>query len=1023
MAGPAAWGQDADTDRARALLKQGVAQYKDLNFKAAQATFLDVDRDRLASEEQKQLDDYLSRVNGAVKQQASAMGAYEDGLEALKANDLEKAKGLFEKVASSEFVPEEVRKDARAQRALVIKRIENSKAAALVKPEPAATVEPEPAVTVKPEPATKPVVAEATTKPAMKPAPKIEPDPAAQIRLKSLQAKIDKAKDAIVKGNKALDADQIDRAIAYFEQAVKIAPQYKPAHERLAFARSLIGSREGMAAINRLEQRINIRKQQTEVRYAEAMLRAREAVQSPKIKDDFEMGKHEVNFAQTLLATNKSLFTDTEYGAKKIEIEKLLEYINLIETKWQKDRVAEEIRNIEQRKRQRDIESKRRKTEKIATLNARAETLSDEQKYKQAMDMYGQILKLAPDDSWAKKSYARLDSFVQLLDAKEATRASMREEVKQLNDIRWSQVPWHVLLNYPDDWPGITLRRKGVGAGEVTESEADRDVRRRLQENIAKLDFDGIDFKNVIQFLREVGNIDIAPNWAVLEAVGVDRTTKVNVHLTNKSLEKALKVILENVGGVNELNFVVDDGVITISTKDDLSGPKWRKTRVYDIRDLIVSLPSFEGPSINLTTGSNNTGNNNGSSAWGDDDDDDDDDDDEDELTRSELIAEILELIRSSIDPDSWRANGGETGSITELGGQIVVTQTAENQRSLLDLLSRLRESKSLQISVEARFITVNSSFLNNVGIDLDFYFNLGSTLARQQTGGIPISGGSWALNDPFSGARVGSQAVDPLTGANLTRVGPGVAGWHGGTWTNNMTPVNTSLGSYGFTQGLQTGVGTNIGVTSAGMTGLQIAGSFLDDIQVDFLVSATQAHAATRTLTAPRITLYNTQRAYVVVGQQVAYVATLEPVIGENVSATRPDVQTVGTGTVLDVEGTISADRRYVTMTVRPSVAVLNSIDMFAWGTQGFIQLPNISTQMLECTVSVPDGGTLLLGGQKTSGEIEREMGVPILSKIPILNRATTNRAKVRDDQTLLILIKPTIIIQQEYENAAFPP
>ena len=85
--------------------------------------------------------------------------------------------------------------------------------------------------------------------------------------------------------------------------------------------------------------------------------------------------------------------------------------------------------------------------------------------------------------------------------------------------------------------------------------------------------------------------------------------------------------------------------------------------------------------------------------------------------------------------------------------------------------------------------------------------------------------------------------------------------------------------------------------------------------------------------------------------------------------------------------------------------------------------KLPNISTQMLECTVSVPDGGTLLLGGQRTAGEVEREMGVPILSKIPVLNRITTNRAKVSDSQTLLILVKPMIIIQREYEEDAFPP
>jgi general secretion pathway protein D len=108
--------------------------------------------------------------------------------------------------------------------------------------------------------------------------------------------------------------------------------------------------------------------------------------------------------------------------------------------------------------------------------------------------------------------------------------------------------------------------------------------------------------------------------------------------------------------------------------------------------------------------------------------------------------------------------------------------------------------------------------------------------------------------------------------------------------------------------------------------------------------------------------------------------------------------------------------------MTVRPQISTLNSLTSVAVGGTT-IQLPNVTVQDLQTTVSVPDGGTLLLGGQKQSGEVEREMGVPIISKIPILNRLSTNRGKIRDEQTLLILIRPKIIIQQEEEEKQFPP
>jgi type II secretory pathway component GspD/PulD (secretin) len=141
------------------------------------------------------------------------------------------------------------------------------------------------------------------------------------------------------------------------------------------------------------------------------------------------------------------------------------------------------------------------------------------------------------------------------------------------------------------------------------------------------------------------------------------------------------------------------------------------------------------------------------------------------------------------------------------------------------------------------------------------------------------------------------------------------------------------------------------------------------------------------------------------------------------------PEIGYIPIGSVLDVEGTISADRRYVTMTVRPTVTRLVSLTGFPIQTstgsttsQAFIQLPVVAIQEMATTVSVPDRGTLLLGGQRQAAQFEREQGVPLLSKVPVVNRLFTNRGMVRDEQTLLILVKPTIIINRESEEEAFP-
>jgi general secretion pathway protein D len=85
-------------------------------------------------------------------------------------------------------------------------------------------------------------------------------------------------------------------------------------------------------------------------------------------------------------------------------------------------------------------------------------------------------------------------------------------------------------------------------------------------------------------------------------------------------------------------------------------------------------------------------------------------------------------------------------------------------------------------------------------------------------------------------------------------------------------------------------------------------------------------------------------------------------------------------------------------------------------------IQEPIFETIEVGTTVSVPDGGTLLLGGQTLAGETQREAGVPVLSKIPFLKRLVTNTSTAKDEQVVLILVKPTIIIQHEQEAKQFP-
>jgi len=658
--------------------------------------------------------------------------------------------------------------------------------------------------------------------------------------------------------------------------------------------------------------------------------------------------------------------------------------------------------------------------DEVSALKGRARYLREAGRYAEALKVLKEIRRRAPSDQWAADLHDTLSAFVLRLRDKEAVGTGLREETKQLVGIREAQIPWYMLLRYPTDWPQIRESRRRFAVGAAAESPANRAVRKKLMQTHRKFEFSGVPFEQVTEFMREVSGASIHVKWNALEQAGINRDTPVNVKLTDVTIEKALRTVLDDVGGINPLGFVIDDGVITISTRNDLS--RQVVTRVYDISDLIVRVPSFEGPRIDLSNQSTNASSNNTSGgggsggffgSGGNNTGGGNNVGGENQVSRQQLIGDMLDLIRATISPDSWITASG-TGSIREMGGQIVVSQTPENQESLTRLLEQLREAKALQINVEARFIQVTTGFLNHIGIDLDFYFNLTSRLKPVDDGS-----GGW-LTDPLTGARI----VDSSAGAFLPQ-------WQRrGLVSNRFTPMGMRQGSFDFAGPQQTFVPSSIGGTATS-SALSIAGTFLDDIQVDFLISATQANQSTRTLTAPRLTLYNSQRAYVTVSTQQAYVAGTEPEVVENVAAYRPIIATVSTGTTLDVEATISADRKYVTMTIRPQVSTVNGFTEYQGALDaagnpipgsGTLQLPNVTIQEVQCTVSVPDKATLLLGGQRLAGEVEREMGVPILAKIPVLNRAFTNRSIVRDEQTLLIMVRPEIIIQKEYEDTTFP-
>jgi len=135
-----------------------------------------------------------------------------------------------------------------------------------------------------------------------------------------------------------------------------------------------------------------------------------------------------------------------------------------------------------------------------------------------------------------------------------------------------------------------------------------------------------------------------------------------------------------------------------------------------------------------------------------------------------------------------------------------------------------------------------------------------------------------------------------------------------------------------------------------------------------------------------------------------------------------------VQTGTTLNITPIISPDKKHVLLNITTWMNDLLGTEKSQYtvpmpdGTVATYtqELPETENSQVQTRVSVPDGGTLLLGGQKLTEEAEIEAGVPVLSKIPVLGRLFRSHSKVKDQKILLILVRPTIILEEEVDAKA---
>lgn len=913
--------------------------------------------------------------------------------------------------------------------------------AAAAQPEPAAPApaEPAPAPSAQPEPAT-------PAAQAAEPAPAPAQEDLFQQALRFDAQRYLAEADAAFGEMRYNEAEQKYSLVTGAYRQHLSAEDLARAEARLTETREMLSKPSGALLENVIGQKSLIL-QQAVAEFDNFMAQAQQSL----AEGNYEEARNRAGRARLSITDKRDVFSDKEFNDRIGRQEALIQQIRDAE---ERARVAEAERQTSEATRQKgDAEARQRaeKDRKIIESLDRIRQLQMEQKYTEALQVVDQVLFLDPTNPAGLLLKDVLRDVVIYREFNRLQREKSLSYATESNRRQEGLVVPDGIMDYPPDWPELSFRRGETAA--FVDSEEDRRVLAELESRKIPASFAAHRFEDVLKFVETVTNLNMDVNWEALSGIGIERDAEVTLNLRAVPVRVVLDRVMEKVSRdqFSRAGWAVEDGVLVVASEESLRKKTFIK--IYDIQDLVFRVPEFpDVPELDLDTVLQQTSQRGGGGGGGGIFNSSETNNVDDILQREQETLDLIkDIIQTNVDFEGWRDNGGDTGLIQELHGNLIVTQTARNHRAIVGLLSQLREVRAIQISVEARFLTVSQDFFEQIGFDLDVYFNAKNNqyrdvLAQERAfGGIgsPINpanrpGATGTLPSDLVGTagtattQYWFQSRDPATGEIRYNYAPLPATV---TAPDPLSIIPAQQNSAGLAESLIGGsfASTILGVNPA----LGIAATFLDDVQVDLLVEATQADRRNVSLTSPRLTFVNGRFANIFVATQRSFVSDLTPVVGTSSVAFDPTVSALTTGVTLLLRGVVSADRRYVTLMIDTRVATQDGEDseiqfQAATGGQGNagggavasgrIQLPRIAISSVSTGATVPDQGTILLGGQRLVTESEVEVGVPVLSQLPIINRFFTNRVETKEERTLLILLKPTIIMQNEEEERNFP-
>lgn len=545
-----------------------------------------------------------------------------------------------------------------------------------------------------------------------------------------------------------------------------------------------------------------------------------------------------------------------------------------------------------------------------------------------------------------------------------------RESMKEM------QVPYTDVITLPDaeKWNTMTAlraRRPGLDlSSKMDPGEAQlRESLRRTTLTLGMKDEESL--SKVVDALRVQTEAPLVVDPAA-EAAASEAGVVFTFSFENKiTLEQALNLITRMAG--ENVTWTIRHEAVIVTTKE-----KARSRPVvvnHDVQDLVMGLTDFMGPRIDRIRLLDELQDDDGGGPFGG----------IGEKPRILEPGDLATLIQENVAVGTWQDEGV---SIEAGDGFIVINHTPEIQEQVRLFLEDLRRFSSSLVTIESKFMLVAQNWIQEIGVD---FRGLDSVTVSDVTNGLEDQA-SRGLDNGGTGTQGTNAAGSPSAGAFYDD------GQDGDFRATTQNFFGSALGDQLSTIG-----------------GLTYQLTYLNDLNLSTILRAVEKSSDIQLVNDQMLSVHNTQRAYVTVVNQRAYIQDFDVEVAQFQAVADPQINILQEGIVLDVRPTIHHDRKYLTLEVQPTVAKVVALRNFSSTLGGNtspiqFQLPELEVQSVFTTATIPDGGSLMLGGLSRVRSIERRAEVPWFAKIPIVGFFFKNEGYSDENRSLVILIRARI-------------